>query len=132
MEAAEPDAVGKEAGGDEGAVVFRSMADREEIIRFIEEQLGFTPTPKTKFFWGTGVAGLDAWAFMDEFADRYDVNMDGVGSDVDYGDSDTPLADVFDRLWKRFRFQRVAKTGHFTIDHLVEVANRKEWFDPPA
>lgn len=106
------------------------MADRDEMIRFVEEQLGFTPKPTTKFFWETGVFGLDAIAFMDAFVDRYGINMDAAAGDVDYGDSDTPLADIFDRLWKRIRFQRVPKMGHFTIDHLVEVANRRKWFDP--
>ena len=106
------------------------MADRDEMIRFVEEQLGFTPKPTTKFFWETGVFGLDAIAFMDAFVDRYGINMDDAAGNVDYGDSDTPLADIFDRLWKRIRFQRVPKMGHFTIDHLVEVANRRKWFDP--
>lgn len=105
------------------------MVDRKEIIEFVQDRLGFTPTPKTKFWWGTGTAGLDAWTFMQEFADRYEVDFDDAGT-FDYGDSDTPLADIFDRLWMRLRFRRSPKTNHFTIDHLVEVANRKKWFDP--
>ncbi|MBK8612390.1 MAG: DUF1493 family protein [Flavobacteriales bacterium] len=106
------------------------MADRAEIIQFVKDRLGFTPNPETRFWWDTGMAGLDAWTFMGEFADRYGVDMEGADQAFDYGDSDVPLADALDRLWKRITFRPVPKVNHFTIDHLVEVANRKKWFDP--
>lgn len=106
------------------------MIDRAEIIRFVEEQLGFTPKPTTKFFWGTGIAGPDAWAFMEAFAERYGVDMEGAGQAYDYGDSDVPLADALSHLWKKITFRPVPRTNHFTIDHLAAVANRKKWFEP--
>lgn len=106
------------------------MADRAEIIQFVKDRLGFAPTPDTKFWWDTGTAGLDAWTFMKEFAVHYGVDMEDAGIGFDYGDSDVPLADALDRLWKLFTFRPVPKLNHFTIDHLVEVANRKKWFDP--
>lgn len=106
------------------------MIDREEIVRYVEDRLGFTPTLETRFWWDTGVAGLDAWTFMEEFADRYGVDMEGADQAFDFGDSDVPLADALDRLWKRITFRPVPKMNHFTIDHLVEVAHRKKWFVP--
>ncbi|MBK9515391.1 MAG: hypothetical protein IPO05_17650 [Flavobacteriales bacterium] len=102
------------------------MVAREEIVRFVEDRLGFTPATKTKFRWGTGTAGLDAWTFMEEFADHYGIDMENAGIGFDYGDSDVPLADALDRLWKRITFRPRAKVNHFTIDHLVEVANPQE------
>lgn len=107
------------------------MVDREEIIRFVQEQLGFIPTPKTKFFWGTGVAGLDAWAFMQAFADHYSVDMEDVGKDFDYGGDEPDLGSALGYLWKRITFRPIPRTNHFTIDHLVEVANRRKWFEAP-
>ena len=106
------------------------MVSREDMILFVEQRLGFTPTAETKFWWDTGTAGLDARTFMEEFADHYGVDMEDAGIGFDYGDSDVPLADALDRVWKRITFRPVPKVNHFTIDHLVEVANRKKWSDP--
>lgn len=110
------------------------MPERAEIIQFIHSRLGFIPTPETKFWWDTGTAGLDAWAFMEDFATHFGVDMEPAsansGLDYDYGDSDTPLADMLSRLWRRITFRPIPRSNYFTIDHLLEVANRKEWFDP--
>lgn len=104
--------------------------DRSDIIKFVEQRLGFTPTSKTKFWWDTGIAALDAWAFMKEFAHHYHVDIQGGTESVNYGDGEGGVSDVFGRLWKQATYQAVPRTAHFTIDHLVEVANRKKWFDP--
>lgn len=100
------------------------------MIEFVRSNLGFTPTRQTKFWWETGTAGLDAWCFMEEFATCYGVDMEGAGRGFDYGDSDVPIADAFSALWRRITFRSVPKPNHFTVDHLVEVANRRKWFDP--
>lgn len=105
------------------------MIEREEIIRFVEDRLDFTPTPQTKFWWDTGTAGLDVDQFTYEFAEVFGVDMK-VEFFVDYGGSDTSLADGLSRIWKKVTFQPQPSVGHFTIDHLVEVANHKKWFDP--
>ncbi len=105
------------------------MVTREEIIQFVRDRLGFTPTSTTKFWWDTGAAGLDVIAFWEEFADHYGVDL-GVSNDgYDYGDSDGGLGDALAHFWKRATFQQVRRSHYFTIDHLVEVANRKKWFD---
>ena len=101
-----------------------------EIIRFVEERLGFTPTSQTKFWWDTGCAGLDVIAFWEEFAERYGVDLEVSGEGYDYGDSDGGLGEAMEHIWKRITFRPVPKNAHFTIDHLVEVENRKKWFDP--
>jgi len=106
------------------------MIDREEIVRYVEDRLGFTPTLETRFWWDTGVAGLDAWTFMEEFADRYGVDMEGVDRGFDYGDSDGGIGDALERVWRLITFRQVPKVNHFTIDHLVEVVNRMKWFVP--
>ncbi|MBX2972141.1 MAG: hypothetical protein KF797_03475 [Flavobacteriales bacterium] len=103
---------------------------REEITQFVKDRLGFTPTPQTRFWRDTGTAGLDAWAFMQEFADHYGVEPGKIDDGIDYGDGEDGLGGAFAWLWKKLTFQPVPKTGHFTIDHLVEAANRKKWFDP--
>lgn len=104
--------------------------DRADIIKFVEQRLGFTPTPETKFWWGTGTAGLDVITFWNEFADHFGVDMEGGGKGYDYGDGEGGLGEAMDQLWRRITFRSVPKPHHFTIDHLVEVANRKKWFDP--
>lgn len=108
----------------------QELVSRADIIRFVEDRLGFTPTSQTKFWWDTGCAGLDVIAFWEEFAEHYGVDMEVSGEGYDYGDSDGGIGDVLDELRKRLTGQPVPKTAHFTIDHLVEVANRRKWFDP--
>jgi hypothetical protein len=103
---------------------------RADIITFVEQRLGFTPTPETKFWWGTGTAGLDVIAFWNEFADHYGVDLEGGDTGYDYGDSEGGLGEAMGHLWRRLTFRSVPESHHFTIDHLVEVANRKKWFDP--
>lgn len=106
------------------------MASREEVLQFVEETLGFTPTSQTKFWWDTGVAGLDVIAFWEQFCERFGADLDNASSEYDYGDSDGGLEEALSVLWRRMTFRHVPSTHHFTIDHLVEVANRKKWFDP--
>jgi len=106
------------------------MVTREEIIQFVRDRLGFTPTSTTKFWWDTGAAGLDVVAFWEEFAQHYGVDLEVADAGYDYGDSDGGFSDGLEHLWKRLTFQRVRRSHHFTIDHLVEVANQKKWFDP--
>jgi hypothetical protein len=106
------------------------MVSREDIILFVEQLLGFTPTSDTKFWWDTGTAGFDVVAFWNVFADHYGVDLEGCGQGYDYGDSDGGLGDAMEHLWKRAIRRSAPNTHHFTIDHLVEVANRKKWFDP--
>jgi len=66
---------------------------------------------------------------MHEFAQVYEVDMK-VEFLIDYGGSDASLADGLSWIWKRVIFRPVPSVGHFTIDHLVDVANHKTWFDP--
>ena len=106
------------------------MYVREEFTQHMNDLPGFTPTTTTSFWWETGTAGLDAWAFMQEFAERYGAEPGDMDDDIDYGDGEFGLGDTLSRLWKKLTFRPVPKTGHFTIDHLVEVANRKKWFAP--
>lgn len=101
-----------------------------EMCAFVQVRLGFTPTSETKFWCDTGTSGLDVVAFWKEFADHYGVDLDGGSEGYDYGDSDGGLGDVMEHLWKRVTLRSAPKTHHFTIDHLVAVANRKKWFDP--
>lgn len=105
------------------------MVDQKEIIRFVNERLFFEPTPATKFFWDTGAAGLDTDFFMQEFADHYEIDMsdfDGAG----FGMDDVGLGTVVDDLKLLLRGKRPAKSRYFTIEHLVDVANGRKWFDP--
>lgn len=111
--------------------ILSEMVTREEVIRFVEVRLGFTPTPMTKFWWDTGTAGLDVVAFWEEFAQHYGVDLDVADAGYNNGDSDGGLGDALEHLWTRLTFQQVKRSHHFTVDHLVEVANRKKWFDPP-
>ena len=67
------------------------MVDRDEIILFVKERLGFAPTPETKFWWETGTAGLDVVVF-EEFAEKYGVDLEVSDVGYDYGDSDVSLA----------------------------------------
>ncbi len=103
---------------------------RDEIVAFVKDRLGFEPTRETKFWWDTGVYGLDAMGFMLEFAEHFGVREGTGDDDLDYGDSEGGLGEVFWDLWRRITFRAVPRKHHFTIDHLVEVANRKQWFDP--
>ncbi len=111
--------------------ILLDMVTREEVIRFVEVRLGFKPTPTTRFWWDTGTTGLDVVAFWEEFVAHFNVDMTSSSEGYDYGDSDGGLGDALEHLVKRLTFQRVSRPHHFTIDHLVEVANRKKWFDPP-
>ena len=106
------------------------MGSREDMILFVEERLGFTPTAETKFWWETGAASLDVIAFWEEFAEHYGVDPVDAGEGYDYGDGDGGLGEALEHLWNRITFRPVPKAKHFTIDHLVQVANRKKWFDP--
>lgn len=102
------------------------VVTHEEVIRFVEDRLGFTPTPTTKFWWDTGTAGLDVVLFWEEFAAHFGVDMASLGDGYDHGDSEGGLGDALEHLVKRLTFQRVRRSHHFTIVHLVEVANRKK------
>lgn len=73
---------------------------------------------------------MDVLAFWEEFAVRYGVDLEVSGEGYDYGDSDGGLGEAMEHIWKRITFRPVPKVNHFTVDHLVEVANRKMWFDP--
>ena len=99
------------------------------MVGYVERKLGFRPAEKTKFFWGTGTAGLDAEQFMIDFSKDFSIDMsafDGKG----YGMEEGNIVDAARDLFKRLSGQPVVRSRYFTVDHLVEVLVEKKWFDP--
>lgn len=76
------------------------------------------------------IDGLDAFTFMDDFFDAFDVDVTGYEHER-YAFSEADLANIFKTLWRAlFNRRALAKTS-FPVRHLVAVAAQGRWSDYP-
>jgi hypothetical protein len=82
----------------------------------------------SRVFHDLGLRGVDAIDFLAEVAARYAVSWDGFDFDRYFkGEYYSPVD-----LWNRLRRRPDTSKRPLTVDHLVEVCQRKAWFDPAA
>ncbi len=119
------------------------MSDKlSEITALAAQFTGKEPadiSPSARLYADLGLTGDDAHGLMAVFADQFKVNMDGFVwlrfFDDDGADFVGPalvlaarlLSTRFDERWTSV----LAAEREITLTHLVEVAARGAWFDPP-
>lgn len=89
--------------------------EKSELYSEIESQLGLKIQDDTKFFDDIGMSDLDAITFMEDFSDKFNVDLKGF-STKDYIMENK----LFSGTGKKF----------FTAGHLYNVMQRGKWFDP--
>lgn len=101
---------------------------RESLLSYVEDNLHFKPTLKTRFFGDTKVNQVDAEQFMRDFAKDFEVDLasfDGKLYGIGEAGRRGGLRGLIDKLTGSH-----PNHGYFTIDHLVDVLHTKKWFDP--
>ena len=102
----------------------------EEVRCLVAEQLAIPigqVVPSARLDEDLGTIGDDAAEFMEEFARRFSVDLEGLDLSRHVGpEGSNPLWLVFKPRWLR-----ELGSHPVTVNHLVEVALRKKWFDPP-
>ena len=96
----------------------------KEIIIFIEEKLGYEVSNIDNSFDEIGVDGIDAETFFSDFSDFFDVDMEKFEFER-YFVGENPFKNL---IRKRIKYWN--KKKDFSIQHLVDVAELKVWFDP--
>ena len=94
-----------------------------EIIDFIKLKLGYIVIDISESFDLIGTDGLDAETFFYDFERHFNVNMTSFEFDR-YFSGEEPFHKL---LRNKFKFW--GKQKHFSIKHLIEVVECKEWFD---
>ena len=71
---------------------------------------------------------LDAFTFMDDFFDAFEVDVTGYEHDR-YAISEADLTNIFKTLWHAVFNRRALVKTSFPVRHLVAVAKQGQWFD---
>jgi len=97
---------------------------KKKLEKIFKDLLGYNITDWNKSFIDVGTIGLDAYTFFDELSKEFDADF----SNLDYkryGINDFYLMNPFKDFFK-YR----GKKRDFTFNHLVDVIEKKKWFDP--
>ena len=97
---------------------------KKRLKELFKTKLGYAVTDWNKSFHDAGAYGLDAYVFFDDLSEEFNVDF----SNLDYkryGINDfyfvNPIKDLF-KYW--------GKKRDFTLNHLLDVIEKKKWFDP--
>jgi Protein of unknown function (DUF1493) len=112
----------------------------EEVKAFTLRELWETPdglTEQTSLAHDVGIAGLDGKEFIEKYAIRFGVSLEGFDWIVYFGPEGVgigaPLGLVV-FLWRRYVQRIPARTlvglPELTLGHLVECANNGRWHTP--
>lgn len=74
------------------------------------------------------IDGLDAFTFMDDFFDEFEVDVTGYEHER-YAMSEADLTNIFKTLWRAVFNRRALVKTSFPVRHLVAVARQGQWFD---
>jgi hypothetical protein len=100
----------------------------DEIQSFVSEFRGTEKeelTPETTLYWDLGIYGDDAFDFMLDFFNKYEIDRTGFCFDKYFLPEDS-VRQLFHRL---FNSRESSKYLSITLQHLFEVAKAKKWFD---
>ncbi|MGQ3679421.1 DUF1493 family protein [Tenacibaculum discolor] len=95
-----------------------------EVIDFIKLKLGYIVLDTSESFDLIGTDGLDAETFFYDFERHFNVNMTSFEFDRYFSKEDP-----FHKLLRN-KFKFFGKQKHFSVKHLIEVAELREWLDP--
>ncbi|NVO32353.1 MULTISPECIES: DUF1493 family protein [Hymenobacter] len=74
------------------------------------------------------IDGLDAYTFMEDFMNEFDVDMSGYDPER-YAMSEADLANIFKTLWRAVFNRRALVKFSFPVRHLLAVAQQGQWCD---
>ena len=96
---------------------------KNRVFTFIKDKIGHECTDIDELIYKTGMDGLDADTFMACFSKEFEVDMSKFDFYRYFQDEtlSTSISDIR-KYWN--------VNTDFSIGHLIEVAERKEWFDP--
>jgi len=86
---------------------------------------------KSMFFSDVNLDGFDAYTFMSEFAEKFDVEMSAFIPD-EYFTSEENIANIPKTIWRGIFNRKKLPHKEFDLNHLCQVVRKKEWFDPAA
>jgi len=97
---------------------------KKRLKELFKTKLGYDVTDWNKSFHDVGACGLDAYVFFDDLSEEFNVDF----SNLDYKryvltppSFSNPFKDLF-KYW--------GKKRDFTLNHLLDVIEKKKWFDP--
>ncbi|MCB0397262.1 MAG: DUF1493 family protein [Flavobacteriales bacterium] len=104
-----------------------SVTLKNKIITFLKQRCGDRINEASVFFEGSGVNGHDAYLLMSELEKEFNIDMATFKPHKYFSDE----ADLLNPIKRIFNYY-VKKSEHLTfdIDHLVDVIEKGQWFDP--
>ena len=97
---------------------------KKKLEKIFKDLLGYNITDWNKSFIDVGIVGLDAYTFFDELSKEFDVDFSNLDYER-YGIHDLYFINPFKSFFK-YR----GKKRYFTLNHIVDVIEKKKWFDP--
>jgi len=73
-----------------------------------------------------GYFGLDGWALMSDFFDEFEIRNSEDFEIYSFFVEELSFIDFMKKGYKK----RIKEKNSLSINHLIKVAERKEWFDP--
>ena len=99
-----------------------------EVFEFIRTRTSTEPNMNTILFKDTGIDGLDAQVFMNDFFLKFDVDSSAYNYEK-YSFNEANLLNVYKAFFNFILCRNNVKPNTFSVNHLIKVAIRKEWFD---
>jgi hypothetical protein len=94
---------------------------KEQVYMSISNKIGITIDDNTIFFEGTGIDGLDAFTFMEEIADEFEIDLTEFNFKEYFNDDRS----IIERMGEERMKRKI-----FTALHLFNVIQKKKWFNP--
>ena len=99
--------------------------NKSEVYDYIKSMVGVDINDNTRFFYGVGIDGLDAWSFIEMIEEKYATDFTGYNWE-EYHISEADLFNTF-----KIIFMRNRPTKDFTALQLYHVIKAGKWFEPP-
>ena len=103
--------------------------NKSELHSFIQQMAGGKVDEKTVLFDDLHINGLDVYSFMEQIAEKYQVDMTELDLNK-YCMTEYELGNIFLTFYKVLFNRKALQKKSFPITHLYEVIEKGKWFNP--